>query len=230
MLGIVVQLALSWLILWLVQKRNLSALGLYPTARRMKGLLLFFTAAALCSLFETGLRMQFFKEGYRLNPSFSFKLLWEGFRWHLVSVLYEELIFRGALLYILIKRWGPKPGILVSAIAFGIYHWFSYNLFGNAPAMIYTFIITGFMGWAMAFAYAKTFSMDLAIGFHLGWNFTNGFLFSKGPTGNGVFLPVPHPPLVNVSYFTFYTISLLPVIVAFLCCYLLVLKSKDRYL
>lgn len=230
MLGIVVQLAISWLLLWLVEKRNLSALGLYPTAPRMKGLLLFFAAAAICSLFETGLRVQFFKEGYRLNPSFSFKMLWEGFRWNLVSVLYEELIFRGALLYILIKRWGPKPGMLVSAIAFGIYHWFSFNLFGNVPAMIYVFIITGLMGWAMAFAYAKTFSMYLAMGFHLGWNFTNGFLVSKGPTGNGVFLPVSSQAVIQVSYFTYYTVTILPIATAILCCYLLVLKSRQRYL
>ena len=228
MLGIAVQLALSWLILWLVEKKNLSVLGLYPTSSRMKALLILFVAASVCSLFETGLRMQFFKERYQLNPLFNYKMLLEGFRWNLISVLYEELIFRGALLYILMKRWGPKPGMLLSAITFGIYHWFSYNLFGNVPGMIYTFIITGCMGWVLAFAYVKTKSMYMAIAFHLGWNFTSGFIFSRGSAGSGVYVPVVQQPFVTVSYFISFVVAVLPFIVAVLCCSLLVLKINDR--
>jgi membrane protease YdiL (CAAX protease family) len=45
--------------------------------------------------------------------------------------------------------------------------------------MVVVFIITGFMGWAWAFAFNKTNSMALPAGFHLGWNFT--FMqFSQG--------------------------------------------------
>lgn len=230
MLGIIVQLALSWLILWLVERKNLSVLGFYPTSTRMRSLLLFFLVAALFPVIETGLRIQFFKERYQFNPLVNVKLVWEGFRWNLISVLYEELIFRGALLYILIKRWGAKQGMLVSAIAFGIYHWFSYNLFGNIIAMIYVFIITALMGWVLAYAYVKTRSMYIAIGFHLGWNFTNGFIFSKGSIGNGVLMLAKEQPVVTVSYFAYYTITILPIILAISCCYFLVWKSRDQYL
>lgn len=229
MLGIFVQLVLSWLILWLVEKKNLSVLGFTPSATRLKNLLLFFAFAALCCLVEIALRMQFFKERYQLNPLFNLRLLWEGFRWNLVSVLYEELIFRGALLYILIKRWGRTRGILVSSIAFGIYHWFSYNLFGNTPAMIYVFIITALMGWVLAYSYAGSRSLYIAIGFHLAWNFVNGFVFSKGSIGNGVFIPAKEQPVVNVSYFTYYTITILPILGAIVGSYLLIRKGREHW-
>jgi membrane protease YdiL (CAAX protease family) len=58
-------------------------------------------------------------------------LIVKGTWWTLFSVLYEELIFRGVVLYILIKRIGEVKAILISCIAFGIYHWFSYGLFWN---------------------------------------------------------------------------------------------------
>jgi cytosine/uracil/thiamine/allantoin permease len=34
MLGIIVQLAISWLIIWLFEKGNLSFLGLYPSQKK----------------------------------------------------------------------------------------------------------------------------------------------------------------------------------------------------
>jgi len=227
MLGILVQLALSWLILWIVEKKNLSVLGLYPSISRLKGFLLFFLVAMLCCLFEIFLRRQFFKEQYQLNPLLNFKLIWKGFQWNLISVLYEELIFRGALLYILVKRWGTKQSIVVSAIAFGVYHWFSFNLFGNPVAMIYVFIITTIMGLILAYAYSKTGSMYIAIGFHLGWNFMHGFVFSNGPIGNGVFMLASQQPVVTVSYFTYYTVTILPIVLAFFSSYLAVRKWKS---
>lgn len=95
----------------------------------------------------------------------------------------EELIFRGALLYILIQKIGSRKSILISAIAFGIYHWFSYGVLGNVMAMILVFIGTGLMGSALAWAFSKTKSIVLPIGLHFGWNFIDNTLFSNGPLG-----------------------------------------------
>ncbi len=76
-----------------------------------------------------------------------------------------------------------NKGILISAIAFGIYHWFSYGVLGNVMAMILVFIGTGLMGYAWAWAFAKTKSIMLPFGLHLGWNFIYNTIFSKGPLG-----------------------------------------------
>jgi len=43
------------------------------------------------------------------------------------------------------------------------------------------------MGYAWAWAFAKTKSIMLPLGFHLGWNFIHNTIFSKGPLGALVF-------------------------------------------
>lgn len=122
-------------------------------------------------------------EKWGLNPLFNIRLLWEGIWWNLKSVLFEELIFRGVLLFILIKRLGVAYGIIISSVAFGIYHWFSYGIIGNIPQMAIYFFVTGIMGLVYAYGYSKTFSLYIPSAIHFGWNFTNSFVFSKGPIG-----------------------------------------------
>jgi uncharacterized protein len=69
MLGILVQLALSWLIIWLFEKGNLSFLGLQPTKKRMGDFFLFLLTTAACCASGFFMRMLFAKEQWQLNPS-----------------------------------------------------------------------------------------------------------------------------------------------------------------
>ncbi len=55
----------------------------------------------------------------------------DSIRWNINSVLFEELLFRGYLLYKAIEWLGARKGCFLSAIAFGVYHWFSYGVIGN---------------------------------------------------------------------------------------------------
>lgn len=43
--------------------------------------------------------------------------------------------------------------------------------------------LAGFMGYVFAIAYAKTKSLILPFGLHLGWNLVNNSIFSNGPNG-----------------------------------------------
>src|SRR5690349_4718917 len=104
MAGIFVQLAISWLLVWLFEKKNLNVLGLIPNSRRIILFFIFFFVTAACCASGFLLRNLLGNESWYLNPNFSFRLLLKGLSWHIKSVLYEELIFRGVLLYILIKR------------------------------------------------------------------------------------------------------------------------------
>lgn len=222
MAGLLVELVVSWVLLWFIQKESLRVLGLSPRIGRLKGFFLLFCVAAACSAAAFGLRVLVFKERYEVNPLLDARLVWEGFRWNLVSVLYEELLFRGALLYILARRLGTGKALVLSAVCFGVYHWFSYGLFGNAPAMIQVFLVTGIMGWILAFSYTRTGSLYPAIGLHLGWNFTNGFVLGKGSIGNGVLMLSQDQPVVTVSYLAYYTVTLLPIIAVYLGSYFMV--------
>ena len=226
MLGIIVQLALSWLFLWLIEKKNLSVLGFYPSKRRVFDFLIFFFITAACCSSDFIMRMLFAEQEWKLNPNLSFKLIIEGVWWNIKSVLFEELIFRGALLYILIKRIGAIKAIIISAIAFGIYHWFSFEAFGNPVQMIIVFITTGIMGLLYAYGYAKTFSLYIPIAIHLGWNLTRSVIFSETIIGDQLLVQVKPVAQVQVSYFTYYLITFFPMLSALLINYFLLKKKK----
>jgi len=227
MVGIVVQLALSWLIIRIVEKRNLSVLGFSPTKIRLIDFAVFFLITATCCSSDFIMRMLFAEQRWKLNPALSFKLILEGVWWNVKSVLFEELIFRGVLLYILIKRLGPWWGIIISSVAFGIYHWFSHETFGNPVQMIITFLTTGLMGIIYAYGYAKTFSLYIPIAIHLGWNFTRSVIFSETVIGDQLLVQVKPVPQVQVSYFIFYLVTFFPMFSALLINFFLLKKKKQ---
>jgi uncharacterized protein len=227
MLGIIVQLAISWLLVWLFEKSNLKVLGFFPTKRRLIDFVIFFLITAICCSSDFFMRMLFAKQEWKLNPAFSLNLLLSGVWWNIKSVLFEELIFRGVLFYILIKKLGATKAIIISAIAFGIYHWFSQEVIGNITQMAITFFITGIMGLLYAYSYAKTFSLYIPCAIHLGWNLTRSVIFSEGQIGDQLFVQVKPVPEVNVSYFIYFIIIFLPMISALLINFWILKKRKQ---
>lgn len=183
MIGIIVLLALSWAALYIFKRKSLLALGFTPPGQRL-GLFItgFLFTAILCAAFRW--LLVFLQSGsWSLNENASASLILNAFWWDFKSVLTEELVFRGALLYLVMQWLGEKKAILISALAFGVYHWFSTGVFGNLVPMVFILIGTGFIGYAWAYAFARTGSMLLPFGFHLGWNFTFNTIFSQGPLG-----------------------------------------------
>ena len=183
MIGILVAIAISWLLLYLIEKKNILALGFLPSGKRLKQFSIGFLITGILCVLVQYLESYLKSSTWILNKDITSGIILKSFWWDFKSVLTEELIFRGALLYILIQKIGSRKSILISAIAFGIYHWFSYGVLGNVMAMILVFIGTGLMGYAWAWAFSKTKSIMLAFGLHLGWNFIYNTIFSKGPLG-----------------------------------------------
>jgi len=189
MLGVLVVFVLSWLLLWLFTKEPINVLGIIPNGRRLRefsiGLILM---ALFCAINLLG--QSYFKEfSYVRNPDYGFWESLEGVWWTFKAALFEELIFRGAILYILIKKIGINWACIISAIAFGIYHWFSYQMFGRGIIpMIYVFLLTGAAGWMFAYAFAKTKSIFAPLGLHFGWIVISIVVFSEGPLGNSLFV------------------------------------------
>ena len=195
MLGLLVEIVLSILFLWLVQKAPVWVLGITPNRERLQQLLAgLLIALALCAIFHLS-RAWITNNHWVWVPQKGLVPLLSATWWVMRSVLYEELIFRGALLYIASKRLGNRNAILISTIAFGIYHWFSYGVLGNPLGMIIVFLITACAGWMYAYAFMKTQSMYLPIGLHFGWNFVSTIVFSQGPIGNQLF--VSQHPITN---------------------------------
>lgn len=227
MLGLIVQLAISWMIIWFYEKNNLRVLGFFPTKRRLLDFMLFFIIAAICCSSGFLLKIYFGGLRWQLNPKLTFGLILEGIRWNIVSVLYEELIFRGVIFYILIQKLGSKKAIIISSIAFGIYHWFSFGAFGNIGQMVIIFFLTGTMGLVYAYGYAKTMSLYIPCAIHLGWNLTQGFVFSDGAIGTGILEQVGTQNVRVNSYFIYYFVFLFPMLSAVLVNFYLIKKKPQ---
>ena len=226
MAGILVQIVLSWIIIWIIEKKNLNVLGWKPSKERLKHFTVFFLLTSLFCASPYLVRIFISGEEWIVNPALNSQLILNGIWWNIKSVLFEELIFRGVLLYILIRRAGKKTGIILSAVAFGIYHWFSFGILGNAGAMVFTFLITGIMGLVLAYGYVKTLSLYIPIAIHLGWNLTKIFVFSDGPIGNGLFIPADKTPFRTDSWMIAFGVFLMPILLTYIVNYILIRRVK----
>ncbi|MFT3825039.1 MAG: CPBP family intramembrane metalloprotease [Chitinophagaceae bacterium] len=230
MIGIIVEILLSWLLLRFIAKADLRVLGWQPVGKRtfqlFAGLLMMGVLCALLKLWDSWLT----HISWKVNNAMSLAAVVAGIWWNLKSVLFEELIFRGALLYILIQKIGWKNAVLISATAFGVYHWFSFNLWNNPIQMALVFLITALTGWVWAYAYVRTGSMALATGMHLGWNYVSISVFSSGTLGNQLLLPVKgdnYTPLTGLpSLCNFLLTNILIVVISFFFVHLVSDKRK----
>lgn len=218
MIGILIQLALSWLLVWLFDRSNLSVLGFRPTKERLQHFVIFLLTTVAFSASSFGLKMWIAEQRWQLNPEWTLQLIAGGVWFNIKSVLYEELIFRGALFYILIKKLGATKAIWISSTAFGMYHWFSQGSLGEPIPMLITFVVTGTMGLVLAYGYTKTQSLYVPIAIHFGWNVVQQVVFSNGPIGKRLLIEVLPQPEVTVSYFTFFFMQLFPIVGVLVVC------------
>ncbi|WGQ11349.1 CPBP family intramembrane metalloprotease [Pedobacter gandavensis] len=122
------------------------------------------------------------ENSYQFNPDYTIIDFFKSSFFVLKGVIFEELQFRGALFYLLIRQLGTNKAIAISAIAFGIFHWFSYGIIGQPLKMLTVFISTGIMGYLLALAFVKSSTILLPLMIHLGYNFSSMILFSKEKT------------------------------------------------
>lgn len=190
MLGILVVIAVSWLLIWLISKEHLTVLGIKPSRSRLTEFGSGFVLMALACSINLLWQAHFKGVSYTLNPDYGIMDGLMGMWWTIKAVLFEELIYRGVLLYLLIKKVGIVKACLIDALVFGVYHWFSYSMFGGPIIpMLYVLLVTGAGGWMFAYAFAKTKSLFAPLGLHLGWNLISIVVLSDGPLGNQLLIP-----------------------------------------
>ncbi len=186
MLGILVILAVSWLLLHFAVKKDLLVLGFTPVPKRLLQFFLGILLMVILLLIVAAADTWWYQFEWQKQEGFTLELFGNSIWYYFKAVLTEDLVFRGAILYILVKRLGPKIGIALSAIAFGIYHWFSFGLFNGEiriVLLIYVFITTGLMGLAWAYTFVKTRSIIMPLGMHLGWNQAQAIFYPNQPYG-----------------------------------------------
>lgn len=185
MAGVLVVFFVSWLLLWLVSREHITVLGIQPNYCRLKEFIAGLLFMAMIGVINFLWQAHFKEITYQTNLDYGVIQVLDGIWWTVKSVVFEELIYRGAILFLLIRYIGVVKACLLDALVFGVYHWFSYDMFGaGIVTMIYVLLLTGAGGWMFAFAFAKTRSLYAPIGLHLGWNLVAIVVFSSGPLGN----------------------------------------------
>lgn len=88
----------------------------------------------------------------------------------LIAALTEELIFRSFALQVLMEGIGTWPAVIVMSVLFGLGH--MNNPGSSALGMVNTIVA----GVLLSLAYARTRSLWLPYGIHIGWNVGLGFV------------------------------------------------------
>ena len=209
------------------QKLPLSAMGFDQPLLRSRELLGGLVLAASFSVLQHMYLAAAGGFSWQFNADYSLAGFLGGLRYNVNSVLYEEFLFRGWLLFMAVRYLGPARATVLSSVVFGIYHWFSFGVFGHLVPMLFVFVVTGLAGWMYTAAFVKSGSLALPIGLHFGWNYTGLVVFSNGNIGAHLLIPdVPAPGRLGDAASLVYTgISILLPIAA-----LLLLRNKPNQL
>lgn len=222
MLGLLVLLLISWGLLYLFARKNLNALGLVPSVPHLAQFLTGFALTTIVCLSLIGIET-WIKTIQWQSQEIQYRALFDALVYHLRSALTEDLVFRGALLYLLIHWLGPKWAIVISALFFGCYHVFSYGITNERPILIiYVILVTGITGLIWAWVFHKTKSMYMGLGLHLGYNFLMACFYEAQPYGELLFNEISRIEL-SESADSWYSIfrGLYPSILSLILLYLL---------
>lgn len=204
MLGLLVIIVVSWVLLRFAEKKNIEVLGIIPYGNRIVQFLIGLAFIMLITLLNIYIETIVLKIDWQLKTSINYNQIFDALIYHIRSALTEDLLFRGAILYILINRLGTIWGILISALCFGVYHVFSYGMReARIIPILYVILITGFTGYVWAYTFYKTKSILLALGFHLGVNLMNTFFFESQPYGELIFEGITKTQLIDWNWLVF---------------------------
>lgn len=229
MIGLFVILVISWGLLSYFEKENIKVLGFEPSIKFLSHFLIGFTIITIIVLLNIYMETIVKQVEWQKNE-INYPYLLNAIVYHLKSALTEDLVFRGAILYILIKRIGANWAILISAIMFGIYHWFSFGILNERFILLaYVFIITGFTGYVWAYTFHKTKSIFMGLGFHVGANLIMSCFFESQPYGEMIFSLKSSVELDEMPNFIFsFFRGLFPSILMLLLVRFVIIKEKSN--
>jgi membrane protease YdiL (CAAX protease family) len=97
----------------------------------------------------------------------------------IAAAAFEELIFRGYPMQVLMKGMGPWPAMLIMSSLFGLLHARNPN---SSVLGVFNTIVAGMM---LSLAYFKTRSLWFPYGLHLAWNVGTGMVVGFPLSGTG---------------------------------------------
>jgi membrane protease YdiL (CAAX protease family) len=96
----------------------------------------------------------------------------------------EEILFRGYIFQSLIEGTNKVFAVAFFSLLFGAAH------LGNPNVSVFGIANIVLAGVLLSLAYIQTKSLWLPIGIHIGWNFTQGYIWGLPVSGTAVFKPL----------------------------------------
>jgi membrane protease YdiL (CAAX protease family) len=213
--------------LYRLDGQNLSAIGLNPTVRH----LLYFPAGFLFSVIFYSIIIVLISliTGdplyMSIDPKVNILYLLMGAYQLFASVLLEELVFRGYCFMKTKQVTSVRTAQIIFALLFVVYHWVNKNLFGQPVVMAAFFVYITLGHLLFSTALLRSGSMFLSLGIHLGWNWTDIFIFGKTASEKTLYITTYDPN----SWFYFIVKQSVNMIVILLMIWLLqkFLKRRD---
>lgn len=206
-------LVISGFALKLVANKSLFVLGWNPPGNWKYLAILLIIITSFSAALTYLLRIVIVQEEYTFDSKLQFgQIAWSVWQ-NIRSVLTEELMFRGALLYLLMQRLGTKSGLLITSILFAGFHWMDTQLWSRPMELLMVTCFTFLMGLVLAGAFVRTRTIWLPILIHLAWNLVQHVVFPGMPGSPSVFILAAEPPVVTISYFALFVLLFLPKIV-----------------
>jgi uncharacterized protein len=183
-------IGLIFLIFWLFYKRHIKRMGFYAKGWLTQMALGLAFGAASITLVITVLLVSGMA---KLSP-FSAAGLRQGMFWYgllhfVVAGFWEEIISRGFMMTVLKTTRIKIVIVLFSAAFFSLIHYM------NGNATVYSLVNIAMIGVLFSFMLIKTGRLWAPIGFHITWNFFQGYI---GIPVSGS--PVPNSALFKVAF------------------------------
>jgi uncharacterized protein len=209
MLQLICLVLASWALLHYFSHQSLQALGIRLTGKQVIVCLAFFMLSAFFSSLPYIGRAWFAQEQFAYNTTLSVQQiatdLWYQFR----TVCTEELLFRGALFYLLLQRLGAKSAMWISAVLFAIMHVLQPQIWGQPITALMLFVYTLCMGLLLCYSFIKTQTIWVPLAIHLGWNVVQNYFFSDQTPAHSLFVSIEQPQ-VTIGYLLFFLIFIAP--------------------
>lgn len=170
----------AWVLLKWLDKRSFVSLGLIPRwgqARQVfEGILIGFAmlTAAVCGMWMLGyeeIGMASFEWEYILAGLAGNLFLYTAVGFN------EEILFRGYIFQAMTEGTGKVVATVVFSLLFGLAH------AGNPNVSVFGLINVMLAGVLLSIAYLQTRALWLPIGIHIGWNFTQGYIWGLPVSG-----------------------------------------------
>lgn len=118
---------------------------------------------------------------FELSPTRSLKALSYGLYLFTCVALFEETLFRGFLFQRMLAGLGEWPTQIILALLFAFVHWGNPGMHG--ATRVWATVDIALAAIFLGLAYLRTRSLALAVGIHLGWNWTQGHILGFGVSG-----------------------------------------------